>query len=190
MKPIFSASGKRRFVSWTFCLMPAMISSVEIEPAFSTINQHRTVAVDMDDVWSAAGAVADGGDVAHINHGAVDRLDRQVAELLDLERRVVELHGVFEDADLLGADRRNQVLARPACWRRPGPTGRAPCNAEGSRSIWNLPLLATVGVGDRSTRHGHQRRAQLLRCRYPARLLLGQAFADNASWMIGTVEAL
>ena len=37
MKPILSASGSASLTSITFCLMPAMISSVEIEPAFSTI---------------------------------------------------------------------------------------------------------------------------------------------------------
>ncbi len=36
-KPTTSVSGKRSLKSTTFCLMPAMISSVEIEPAFSTI---------------------------------------------------------------------------------------------------------------------------------------------------------
>ena len=37
MNPIFRASGSEFLTSMTFCLMPAMISSVEIEPAFSTI---------------------------------------------------------------------------------------------------------------------------------------------------------
>ena len=37
MNPILSASGSESLTSITFCLMPAMISSVEIEPAFSTI---------------------------------------------------------------------------------------------------------------------------------------------------------
>ena len=37
MKPIFSASGSWSLTSITFCLMPAMISSVEVAPAFSTI---------------------------------------------------------------------------------------------------------------------------------------------------------
>ena len=36
-KPIFSASGSWSLTSITFCLMPAMISSVEVAPAFSTI---------------------------------------------------------------------------------------------------------------------------------------------------------
>ena len=48
-------------------------------------HQHRAVAVDMDDVGLRRIAVADGGDVAHIDHRAVDGLDRQVAELLDLD---------------------------------------------------------------------------------------------------------
>ena len=37
MKPILRASGNWSLTSMTFCLMPAMISRVEIEPAFSTI---------------------------------------------------------------------------------------------------------------------------------------------------------
>ena len=37
MKPILSASGSEIPDPDTFCLMPAMISSVETEPAFSTI---------------------------------------------------------------------------------------------------------------------------------------------------------
>jgi hypothetical protein len=73
-------------------------------------HQHRTVAVDVDDVGLRRIAVAHAGDVADIDHGAVDGLDRQIAELFHPQRRIVELDDVFEAADLLGADRGNQVL--------------------------------------------------------------------------------
>ena len=73
-------------------------------------HQHRAVAVDVDDVGLRRVAVAHGGDVADIDHGAVDGLDRQLAEVFHLQRRIVELDDVFELADLLGADRGDQVL--------------------------------------------------------------------------------
>ncbi len=47
-------------------------------------HQHRAVAVDVDDVGLRRIAVAHGRDVAHIDHRAVDGLDRQIAELVHL----------------------------------------------------------------------------------------------------------
>jgi hypothetical protein len=50
------------------------------------------------------------GDVAHIDHGAVDDLDRKIIEFLDSFRRIIEIDDIFELPDFLGADRRDLVL--------------------------------------------------------------------------------
>ena len=54
----------------------------------------------MDDVGLRRVAIAHGGDVPDIDRGAVDDLDREIAEFVDLQRRVVDLNDVFEAADL------------------------------------------------------------------------------------------
>ena len=73
-------------------------------------HQHRAVAVDVNDVGLRRVAVAHGGDVADIDHRAVDGLDRQAAEVFHLQWGVVELDDVFELTDLLRSGRRDQVL--------------------------------------------------------------------------------
>jgi hypothetical protein len=50
------------------------------------------------------------GDVAHIDHGAVDDLDRKIVELLDSFRGIIEIDDIFKLPDFLGADRRDLVL--------------------------------------------------------------------------------
>ena len=49
-------------------------------------------------------------DVADIDHGAVDGLDRQVAERIDFCWCVVEVDGVLKAANFLRARRTNQIL--------------------------------------------------------------------------------
>ena len=115
----------------------------------------------MDDIGLRRIAVAHAGDVADIDHGAVHGLDRQVAKLFHPERRVVELDVVFERADLLGADWRNQVLR-----------GKRVGNVLSRQSAGlqclrievdlHLALLAAERIGDRGAGHRDQRRAQLV----------------------------
>jgi hypothetical protein len=138
-------------------------------------HQHRAVAVDMDDVGLRRVAVADGGDVADIDHRAVDGLDRQVAEFLDLQRRVVQVDGVFEVADLLGADRRDQVLRG----ERIGdvlPRQAARLQRGRIEVDLDLALLAAIRIGDRGAGHRDQRRAQLVDADV-GEVLLGEAVA-------------
>ena len=110
-------------------------------------HQHRARAVDVDDVGLRRVAVAHVRDVADIDRRAVDDLDRQVAEIVDRARRVVELHRVFELADLLRADRRDQVLRGERVARRPAPRARAPASAFGSMSICTWRDLPPNGYG-------------------------------------------
>src|ERR1700722_422367 len=64
----------------------------------------------MHDVGLRRIAVANGRDVADIDRGAVDDLDRKIAHFAGFQRRVVDLDDVFEAADLRGTGRLNQVL--------------------------------------------------------------------------------
>ena len=74
--------------------------------------QHGALAVDVDDIGLRRAAVMHVGDVAHVDDRAIDGLDRQIVEGGDRGRRIVQIHRVFELADLLGADRGDQVLDR------------------------------------------------------------------------------
>ena len=169
--------------------MPAMISSVEVEPFFSTMHQHRAVAVDVHDVGLRRVAVAHVRDVADIDHRAVDRLDRQVAELVDVGRRVVELDRVFEAADLLRADRRDQVL-------RGERVGDVLAGQAARLHRGRIEVDLHLALSCRRTGTGWRRPARVtsgvrttLRPR-SARFCSDSPSPDSASWMIGTVEAL
>ncbi|MET3154491.1 hypothetical protein ABIF34_001516 [Bradyrhizobium japonicum] len=138
-------------------------------------HQHRAVAVDMNDVGLRRIAVTHGRDIAHIDHRAVDGLDREVAELVDFQRRVVELDVVFEGADLLGAYRRDQVLRS----QRIGDVlARQAAGLERGRVEidLDLALLAAERIRNRRTRHGDQRGAQIVNADI-GEVLLGQAVA-------------
>ena len=78
------------------------------------LQQHGAVAVDVHDVGLRRIAVAHLGHVAHVDHRAVDRLDRQIGEVFELGGRVVELDRILECADLLGADRAGSGSGRRA----------------------------------------------------------------------------
>ena len=138
-------------------------------------HQHGTVAVDVDDIGLRRIAVADLRHVANINCRAVDDLDRQAAEFLDLQWRVVELDVVLEIADLLGADRGNQVLRG----ERVGdilPREAERLHRRGIDIDLDLALLAAERPRDRRPRHGDQRRPQLV-CRDVEHVLFGQPLA-------------
>ena len=63
-------------------LMPAMMSSVEAEPIFRIDISTARLPVQLHDIGLRRRAVMDVGDVAHEDDRAVDRLDRQVVEIL------------------------------------------------------------------------------------------------------------
>ena len=152
-----------------------MISSVENRPGLENHHQNRTVAVDVNDIGLRRIAVAHAGDVADVDHRAVHGLDRQVAEFFHLQGRVVELDVVFEIADLLGADRRDQVL-RGQCVgyvlsRKPAGLQRRRIEID-----LHLALLAAERIRDRGAGHRDQRRTQLIDADV-GEILFGKAFA-------------
>ncbi len=174
-RSIFSAGGSEDLNSSTFFLMPAMISSVEIEPAFSTIISTERLPLTCTMLVCGGLPSRIVGDVSHIDHRAVDGLDREIAEFLDLQRRVVELHGIFEQADFFRAHRRDQVLRS----QRVGDVlaGQAERLQRGRIEVdLDLPLLTAIGVGDRCAGDCDQRRAQLVDAEV-GEVLFGQAFA-------------
>ena len=131
----------------------------------------------MNDVGLRRVAVAHLGDVAHVDHGAVDGLDRQVAEIGEPRGRVVELERVLERSDLLRADRGDQVLRG----ERVGDIlSRQPARLQGDRIEIDLDLaqLAAKRPGDRRSRHRHQRRADLVDGEV-GEPLLGEALAGK-----------
>ena len=161
----------------SFCLMPEMIASVEAEPVFRHCISTDAVAVDMDDVGLRRVAVAHMGDVAHVDHGAVDRLDRQVAEIVESRRRVVELERIFVAADLLRAGRRDQVLRGERVGDILADNPRA-CSAIGSRSIWiwrSLPPNGQAIAAPGTVTSGVRMRLM----REVGELLLGEALAGQ-----------
>ncbi len=50
------------------------------------------------------------GDVAHIDDTAIDGFDREIVKGSDCAGRIVQIDRVFELADFLGTNRRDQVL--------------------------------------------------------------------------------
>src|SRR6202041_403048 len=72
--------------------------------------QHRAIAVNVDDIDLHRTAVVHMGDVVHVDHRAAHALDRQVVEIRNFRRRAVEVDGVFVVADFFGAGRGGKVL--------------------------------------------------------------------------------
>ncbi len=136
-------------------------------------HQRRTVPVDMDDILLRRRAVADMGDVAHVDGRAVHRLDRQIVERIDRRRRVVELDIILERADLCEADRVDLVLLGD---RVADVLAR---QALGLERLWieielDLALLAAERIGNGGARHRHELRPDLV-LREIEQLLFGQA---------------
>ena len=97
-------------------------------------------------------------DFPHVNRRAIDRLDREIVEFLDGLRAAVHLHVVLKSAKFCSARRENQVLRADGV---DDVNGRKPLSLE---RRWidihaDDALLATVGEGRGSTRHGRQLRA-------------------------------
>ena len=146
-------------------------------PGLQHHHEHRATAIDVDNVGLRRIAVAHLSDVADVDGGAICHLDRQIAELVDLQRRVVELNVVFELADLLRADRRDQILRRQCT----GDIlrGKAPRLQRRRIKIdLDLALLAAERPRDRRPRYGDQRRAQLVGGDVE-QVLLGQPLAGQ-----------
>ncbi len=112
----------------------------------------------MHDIGLRRIAVTHLGDVAQVDHRAVDRLDRQVAEIFEPAGRVIELDRILEAADLLGPHRGDQVLGR----QRVGdilPRQSAGLHGGGIQIYLDLALLAPERVRNRGTGDRHQRGA-------------------------------
>ena len=91
------------------------------------------------------------------------------------ERRVVELDGVFETADLLGPDRRDQILRGERVGHiLTGETARL--QRRRIEIDLNLAQLAAERIRDRGAGHGDQRRAQLVDADV-GEVLLGETLA-------------
>jgi hypothetical protein len=120
-------------------------------------------------------AVAHARDIADVDHRAVDRLDRKIAEIVDRARRVVELERVLEIANLLGADRRDEVL-RGERVRDVLPRKAARRERGGIDVDLHLARFSAEGVRDRRTRHGHEPRAHDVESEV-GEVLLGESVA-------------
>src|SRR5471032_816053 len=129
----------------------------------------------MHDIRLRRAAVADVGDIVDINRGAIDRLDRQVAQRFERERRVVQLQRVFVIADFFRTDWRQQVLRGE---RIGDVLGRQAACLQCSWVDVDLYLarLAPKRIGDRRTGHRHQRRTQLVQSKV-TEVLFGETFA-------------
>ena len=138
-------------------------------------HQDRAMTVDVHDVGLWRAAVVHVRDVADIDGGAVDGLDRKVAKPLDVARRVVQLQGVFEVADFLRTHRSDQVLCRQRMGHILG--GKAACLQRRRIDVdLHFAGLATGWVRKRSTGYRGQPRAQQVQSKI-AQLLLAQPLA-------------
>ena len=52
------------------------------------------------------------GHVPQVNHGAIDRLDGYIGQVFDFSGSIVEIDGVLETANLLGANWCDDILSR------------------------------------------------------------------------------
>ncbi len=137
---------------------------------FQDLHQHRAAALDVYDIGLRRIAIAHVADVVNIDYRAIHAFDRQIAKFLDCGRRIVELDGVLEFADLLGADWRCQVLG-----------GERVCDilagkATGlHRPVVEVDLYLTQFAAerqrDRGARDRDQRRAQRVQSNIGERLL-------------------
>ncbi len=96
---------------------------------------------------------------------------------------------VFELADLLGADRGDEVLRR----QRIGDVLARQTAGLQRRRVeidLHLALLAAEGIRDRRAGHGDQRRAQLVDAEIERAFCSVRPSPDSASCRIGTVDAL
>ncbi len=139
-------------------LMPLTISRVEVEPFLNTLKQHRAAAIDVDHIGLHRAAVVHLRHVVHVHHRPAHALDRQVGEVRDLGRRIIEVDGVLVVADLLGPGRCQKVLSG----ERVGDI--LSCQAEGLHGagievVHDLRRLSSEWKRNTGTLHGDQPRA-------------------------------
>ena len=139
-------------------------------------HQHRARAVDVHDVGLRRVAVAHVGDVADVDRRAVDDLDRQVAEVVDRRRRVVELDACIRTAPIFcvptGVIRFCAASAlATSCPERPRACERTRIEVD-----LHLARLAAERIRNRRARHGDQARADHVEAEV-GELLLGQSLA-------------
>ena len=107
------------------------------------------------------------GDISHIDHGTVDRFDRQVGHVLDIDNCVVQIDGVFQRVDFLRADRNDDVLCCQCI-------GHILCTQTQRLQFRQLKVnlyqthLAAVGKRNGCTRHRDQR------CAHQVQAIVGQ----------------
>ena len=107
---IFRLRGTVSRIFGSSALTPLMTSSVDTEPFFRIVISDGIGAVDPHHIGLRRGAEMRIGDVADEYRGAVDDADRQIVQLVQAFRRPVEIDDIFEAADLLRPDGRDDVL--------------------------------------------------------------------------------
>ena len=66
----------------------------------------------MHDIGLGCIAIMHIGHVPQVNHGAIDRLDWDIGQVFYLSGSIIQVDGVFQAANLLGANRRDNILSR------------------------------------------------------------------------------
>ena len=102
-------------------------------------------------------------DVAQIDNGSIGPLDRQIVEGRDLLRRVIDQDIIFEFADLLRANRQDQILSRDrlddVLWLEPQSLQLVLIEIDP-----DLAHLAPIGIGyRRASNRGQLRPKKILR---------------------------
>ena len=137
--------------------------------------QHRPSPADVHDIGLGRVAVANVRDIVQIDRRAVDDLDRKVGEPVDLGGGAVELHRVFEFADLLRTGGQDEILGRER--ERDVLSGQTPRLQRGRVQIdLHFARLAAVGPRHRSARHRDELSADEVHAEVGEHLL-GQAFS-------------
>ena len=170
-----SASGSEGLMICSIFLMPLTMSSVEVAAVLEHAQEHRAIAVHVDDIDLHRTAVVHMRDVVHVDHGAAHALDRQVGELGYFRWRAVQVDGVFVIADLFRARRREEVLRG----ERVGDVlaGQAArLHRRGVEVEHHLRRLAAERPGDARALYRHQGWAHEVEAEIPE-ILLGQSLA-------------
>ena len=151
-------------------LTPSMMARVEAEPLFRMRHQHRRAGRPRAPSLRCGGKPSrTWADVAHVDRGAVHRLDRQVVQLVDGVGAVVELHIVFERPILAVPAGMIWFWAASAVLPRPRPTDPWPA-APGDRGRSGSAVPCRHKAREPPSRAPSQRRADevLRRCRTTA----------------------
>ena len=118
-------------------------------------HQYRARAVDANQIGLRRGTGMHIGDVANIDDGAVDLLDRQVVDLFQRHRAGVQSDVPVELAQLLVAGRQNQILHRD---RVHHIIGRYVVGLHGFLIQIDLDLQNLAAIGRRDSGSGDRRK--------------------------------